>query len=51
LDKRIAHLSYGRRLCVAGFRSSLCRLGVRSVELVPFATFPLYPRELTATMG
>jgi hypothetical protein len=24
-----------------------CRLRVRSVELVPFATFPLYPHEPT----
>jgi hypothetical protein len=30
-----------------GISIQLCRLGVRSVELVPRATFPLFPHEPT----
>jgi hypothetical protein len=33
--------------CAAAFQPGLCPFGVRSVELVPFATFPLYPHEPT----
>jgi hypothetical protein len=45
--ERIAHLNTAGDCCAAAFRSDLCRRWVRSVELVPFATFPLYSHEPT----
>src|SRR5262245_12286385 len=36
-----------RSFCAAAIQSLACLLRVRSVELVPLATFPLYPHELT----